>query len=65
MTDKKKPESLCDSEVDGVAGGYKIDLTDILISSYQTSGSAGDTVPAEARRSIDYGVVARKDTKRR
>lgn len=64
MTDKKNPEYLCDTEVEGVSGGYKIDLSDVLVSSYQTGGSAGDTVPAETRRSIDYGVVAHKKTKR-
>lgn len=65
MTDKKKPEYLCDSEVEGASGGYKITMTDVMISSYQTGGSAGDTVPEDAKHSIDFGVVAREDIKRR
>lgn len=64
MTDKKKPEYLCDSEIEGASGGYKLDMTDVIISSYQTGGSAGNAAPADVRRSIDYGVVARKDSKR-
>ena len=33
MTGKKNPEYLCDTQVDGASGGYKITMTDAMISS--------------------------------
>ena len=64
MTDKKKPEYLCDNEVDGASGGYKLDMTDVIISSYQVGGSVGDTVPTDTKRSIDFNIAALKDIRR-
>ncbi|MEM7746374.1 MAG: hypothetical protein ACFB03_16505 [Paracoccaceae bacterium] len=56
MTDKKTPEALDDGDLDQAAGGLKMEMTDIMITSYQTSGSAVD-----AKDAIDSGVVATKD----
>lgn len=64
MTDQKKPEVLADEQLEKASGGYKIDMTDVIISSYQVSGSAGDAVVKDEKRAIDHGVVARKGTKR-
>lgn len=64
MTDQKKPEVLADEQLEKASGGYKIDMSDVIISSYQVSGSAGDAVGKDEKRSIDYGVVVRKDSKR-
>ncbi|MEM7684025.1 MAG: hypothetical protein AAF293_04320 [Pseudomonadota bacterium] len=56
MTNKKTPEALDDGDLDQAAGGLKMEMTDIMITSYQTGGSAAD-----AKDAIDYGVVATKD----
>ena len=64
MTDRKNPEYLCDNEVDGASGGYKLDMTDVIISSYQVSGTAVEKPTRDGAFSIDYGVVARKDIRR-
>lgn len=53
MTDLKRPEPLCDTELDQANGGLKIVMNDLLVSSYQTGGSgAGDRVPARGGNSV-------------
>lgn len=64
MSDQKKPEALEDSDLDDAAGALKIQMNDLLISSYQTGGSAVDAKPSYDGQAIDYGVVARKDIRR-
>ncbi|MEL7467959.1 MAG: hypothetical protein AAFN27_05880 [Pseudomonadota bacterium] len=60
MTDKKTPEALDDGDLDQAAGGLKLEMTDIMITSYQTGGSAVED-QGSGKTAIDYGVVATKD----
>ena len=39
-------------------------MTDVMISSYQTGGSAGDVATVSGKLNLDDGVVARKDIRR-
>ncbi|MEM9059256.1 MAG: hypothetical protein AAGD13_02235 [Pseudomonadota bacterium] len=41
MTDQKKPEAIEDTDLDQAAGGLKVDLSDVHVTSFETSGSAG------------------------
>ena len=62
MTEQKNPEVLADEHLDDASGGYK--LTNVLVSSYQTGGSAGGGRPMGQETSTDPGGLAHKDIKR-
>ena len=48
MTAKTRtPTTLNDAQLEAAQGGYKIIFSDLIVSSYQTGGSSGGTVPTE------------------
>ena len=57
-TPENKPELVEDeTELDEASGGLKINMSDVMITSYQTGGSAGsDTVPTESL-SLNYEKI--------
>ena len=62
MTEQKNPEVLADEHLDDASGGYK--LTNVLVSSYQTGGSAGGGRSMDQETSTDPGGLAHRDIKR-
>jgi hypothetical protein len=55
MTKEASPTELTDSELDTAAGGLNPKMTDVMISSYNTSGST-ESPPAD-QISIGYTVI--------
>ena len=58
MTGRKNPEALRDSEIDRASGGYTLGPRELIVSSYQTSGSgAGNPVPARGGNSVAMETI--------
>ena len=50
---KDKSEELSDAELDAASGGLKVNLNDVMITSYQTGGSA-DAAKHETREHVQF-----------